>query len=334
MTDFDPRAAAREAFKQGHKKPNGNGAARPGPRIWTSAELLAETFPEPRYLIPGVLPEGLTILAGRPKLGKSWLAFDFGIAVAGGGLALGSVACQPAGVLILSMEDSPRRAKGRLRTLRAIGNTNLSVATQWERMNEGGFDRIRQHLDQNPHCRFVVGDTLARLRPHTSKMRDAYQADCEALEPLQVLASERNIGILAVTHTRKTAADDWLDAVGGTSGITGTADSIMVLKRERGQADAFLFGDGRDMPDYELPLRFDKATCRWSKLEMTAAEAHATSDQAAIIKLLRSMNGAGLLRSQIAAALDRSKQAISNMLRRMEDAGIVEVKGNLWRLTV
>jgi hypothetical protein len=101
--------------------------------------------------------------------------------------------------------------------------------------------------------------------------------------------------------------------------------SLLVLKRERGQADAFLFGTGRDLPDLELPLRFDEETCRWHKLDISAPEARATSDQTAILRALRSACGAGLLQHQIAKMTVRSKQATSQILHRMEDAGLVQL---------
>lgn len=321
--------AARRAKEKQRAKPKPNGADPR--RIWTSAELLAEPFPDLRFVVPDIVPEGLMVLAGRPKLGKSWLLLDWAHAVSAPAPALGKIVCEQGEALVLALEDSPRRLKGRLRQLGAAGNGRLEVTTQWLRSDEGGIDDLRAYLDKHPLCRLIGVDTLAKIRPRTSKNRDAYAADVEALEPLQRLAADRHIAIVCATHTRKAAADDWLDAVTGTSGVTGTADTIAVLKRERGQADAFLFGDGRDIADYEKPLRFDEG--RWRLLDMTGPEARATADQAAIIALLRQRNGAGMLRGQIAAALDRSKTAVSNMLRRMEDAGIVEAKGNLWYLT-
>jgi hypothetical protein len=311
-------------------KPGGNGTAKP--RIWTSAELLAEEFPEPRFIVPEIVPEGLMLLAGRPKLGKSWLLLGWAHAITSNTPALGSITCDQGEALVLALEDSPRRIKGRLRTLGVRGNGHLEVTLQWPRTDEGGIDDLIVYLDKHPACRLVGVDTLAKIRPRTSKHRDAYQADVDALEPLQQLAADRHIGIICATHTRKASADDWLDAVTGTSGVTGTADTIAVLKRERGQADAFLFGDGRDVRDYEIPLRFDEGI--WRKLEMSAPEARATSEQSAILRVLRGACGAGLMRHQIAKMTDRSNHATSNMLRRMEEAGLVEVKGNLWHLTV
>ena len=210
----------------------------------------------------------------------------------------------------------------------------MTVCVTWPRIDEGGIDKIREWLDQHPDARLVVIDTLAKVRPRGIANKDAYQADTDALTELHALANELSIAIVVVHHTRKASADDWLDSISGTTGLTGTADSLLVLKRERGQADAFLFGTGRDLPDVELPLKFDEQTCRWHKLHMAAPEAHATSDQTAVIRVLRAACGAGLMNSQIAKMTDRSKQATGQMLRRMEDAGLVQAKGNLWHLTV
>jgi hypothetical protein len=300
----------------------------------TLAELLAIKFDPVKWIVPDVLCEGLTIFAGRPKLGKSWAVVDWALAVAGEGCAFGTIACEVGEVLLLALEDSKRRLQGRLKKLGVTPNQRITVSVKWPRIDEGGFDAIRAWLDKHPHARLIVIDTLAKVRPRGIPNKDAYQADSDALAELQRLANERAVAIVVVHHTRKAVADDWLDSVAGTTGLTGVADSTIVLKRERGQADAFLFGTGRDLPDYELPLKFDEQTCHWRKLDMAGPEARATADQGAILNALRAACGSGLLRSQIAAMTDRSKQATGNMLRRMEDAGLVEAKGNLWHLTV
>ena len=300
----------------------------------TLAELLKFEFAPVKWIVPDIICEGLTIFAGRPKLGKSWMVVDWALAVIGDRTAFGSIACETGDVLVLALEDSKRRLQGRLKKLAAKPNPRMTVCVEWPRIDEGGVEAIKKWLDQHPEARLIVIDTLAKVRPRGIANKDAYQADTDALTELHALANQRAVAIVVVHHTRKAVADDWLDSISGTTGITGTADSLVVVKRERGQADAFLFGTGRDLPDLEMPLKFEEQTCRWRKLEMSAAEAHATSDQAAILRALRNACGAGLMQHQIAKMTDRSKQATSQMLRRMEDAGLVEVKGNLWHLTV
>ena len=55
-------------------------------------DLLGADLPEPRFAVDGLLPEGLTFMAGAPKLGKWWLCLGLAIAVASGGRALGNIA--------------------------------------------------------------------------------------------------------------------------------------------------------------------------------------------------------------------------------------------------
>jgi AAA domain len=300
----------------------------------TLSTLLGMTFAEVKWVVPEILCEGLSLFAGRPKLGKSWMALDCALAVATSAKALGTIECEPGDVLVLALEDSRRRLRSRLQKLGARASERATFAVKWPRIDEGGLDQIRSWLDQHSEARLVIIDTLVKIRPRNVSTKDAYQADTDALAELHQLANERAIAIVVVHHTRKAAAEDWLDSVAGTTGLTGAADSTIVIKRERGQADAFLFGTGRDLPDYELPLKFNEQTCAWSKLAMSYEEARATSEQAGIIAALRSACGAGLLRGQIAAMTGRSKEAISHALRRMEDAGMVEARGNLWHLTV
>jgi len=81
-------------------------------RIFTAAELVAEELQPVRWVVRGLLPEGVTLLAGKPKLGKSWLALGLGVAVASGGVALGTKPVDRGDVLYLALEDNPQRLQG------------------------------------------------------------------------------------------------------------------------------------------------------------------------------------------------------------------------------
>lgn len=104
-------------------------------RIFSAAELMAEELPPVRWVVPGLLPEGVTLLAGKPKLGKSWLALGLGMAVASGGVALGTKQVECGDVLYLALEDNPRRLQGRLGKMLAGGEApkGLYYATEWPR---------------------------------------------------------------------------------------------------------------------------------------------------------------------------------------------------------
>ena len=93
-----------------------------------------------------------------------------------------------------------------------------------------------------------------------------YSDDYAAVERLKNLADSRSIAFLAVHHLRKMESDDPLDMISGSTGLTGAADSLAILKRERGSADAFLYVTGRDVIENDYALKFDEDFCRWKIL--------------------------------------------------------------------
>jgi RecA-family ATPase len=329
MTTIDLKAARTKLFEEQLKWQDEKKAL---PTMMTADELMGLEFEPAKFVVPDLLCEGLSVFAGKPKLGKSWLALDWVVAISSGGDALGSIPCESGDVLMLALEDNHRRLQARLQMLGAKPSKRLTIALSWPQVDVGGIDDIKKWLDRHKEARLVVIDTLARVRPRAPN-QNAYMADVAALEALHKLGGERGVAILVIHHTRKAVTDDWLESVSGTLGLTGVADSTIVLKRERGQADAFLFGTGRDLADYELPLKFEEGTCRWTKLDMSATEARATGEQTAIIDALRKAAPAGLMRHQIAAITGRSKVAVSHMLNRMESNGVVERKNSFWVLT-
>lgn len=79
-----------------------------------SADALATTVFEPiTCIVPGYIVEGLTLLAGKPKAGKSYLALNIAYAIATGGQVLGAEVEQ-GDVLYLALEDNERRLQRRL----------------------------------------------------------------------------------------------------------------------------------------------------------------------------------------------------------------------------
>jgi hypothetical protein len=233
---------------------------------WTATELLEETFPDPRFAVVDLLPEGLAFMCGAPKLGKSWLGLGVGIAVAAGGRALGKVPVEPGPVLYLALEDSPRRLQSRLRTLLGEDGApeGLHLETEWPRLDNGGADRIDDWLEANPSARLVLIDVWPRIRARADRRTDHFQSDYDAASQLQALATSRGVAIVALFHTRKAEAEDFVETVSGTFGTAAAADTIIVVKRSRGQADATLHVTGRDVSEQELALRFDAQVGTWS----------------------------------------------------------------------
>jgi hypothetical protein len=295
-------------------------------RIFTAAELMTKELPPVRWVVPELLPEGVTLLAGKPKLGKSWLALGLAVAVASGGVALGTKPVERAEVLYLALEDNPRRLQGRLKKMLAGGDAprGLRLATEWPRMDEGGDNLLENWLGVNPHGRLVVVDILKRIRPIASSTRNhsIYDADYESLQSLQDLASEYGAAILVVHHTRKLAAVDPVDEVSGSTGLSGGADGILVLKRDRGRADAYLHVTGREIEEEaELALRWDSNLASWS-LAGDADEYRLSNERQQILGALQ--NAEALMSpKEIAEATDKTVGSVKVLLGEMVKAGQV-----------
>src|SRR5215208_6180202 len=140
------------------------------PTTMSAAELMDKELPPVRWAVSGVLPEGVTILAGKPKMGKSWLALGLCVSVAAGGYALGKIPAECGGALYLGLEDQERRLQRRLKKVLAGENApdGLEVAWSWPRLDQGGVDALRKYLEERPDTRLLVVDTLKKIRPRDS----------------------------------------------------------------------------------------------------------------------------------------------------------------------
>ena len=287
-----------------------------GPKTFTAVDLISKDFKEPVWAIPRVLPEGLTILAGKPKMGKSWMALSLSIAIATGGKALERIRVERAEALYLALEDSERRLKKRLvKLLRgAEVPESLHFQTQWPRFDDGGREELEAWIKQHPRVRLIIVDTFQKLRKVAGRSNNQYAEDYRAAGDIKQLADKYAIPIVLVHHLRKTEAEDIFDMVGGSTGLTGAVDTILVLAKRRGLADGILHITGRDVEERELALNFDANTCNWI-YRGDAKEVQTTKLQQEIFDLLKE-NGEMQLKD-IAEALDKNPSAVRKTLERM-----------------
>lgn len=272
------------AYEQaGHAEKNGH---KPG--TFTAAELLAMELPAPRWAIPDLLPEGVTLLAGKPKLGKSWMSLGMAVAVASGGMALGTKPVEQGEALYLGLEDSHRRLQKRLRKILQgePAPPGLHFHVDWRRMDDGGIDDLHEWLSEHPECRLVIVDTLVRFKPHASGRRSQYDEDRASVDPLGPLAAEHGVALVPVYHLREMESDDPLDMIHGGAGLTGGVDGALILKRKRGRADAFLTADGRDLEEpKEYALNWDSELAAW-RIAGDAEEYRISEQRRAILQKL------------------------------------------------
>jgi hypothetical protein len=272
---------------------------------WTADKLVTAQFPEPRWAIPGIVPEGLSVLAGAPKVGKSWLAMNAAIAVAAGGRALASIPCEPGPVLYLALEDNPRRLQRRIRQVLdgqpAPGGLHLPI--HCPTLTAGGAEQITGWLDYHRNARMVVIDVFAKIRGQIAGS-NAYADDYRATGIAKTIADQYGIAVLLVHHIRKMGSEDFLEQLSGTNGIAGAADTIHVLQRSRGDADGVLHTTGRDVEETERAMRLDERTGTWHLIDGPALDHMIHETRAVILRYVRGHPGAGPKEISDATGLD------------------------------
>ncbi|MGI8425282.1 MAG: AAA family ATPase [Actinomycetota bacterium] len=234
LSDFNDlhRHVGLEAVRSGiEQAARGTAGAPPAPTFITAPNLWRMRHEPTRWAVRQILPEGVTILGGKPKTGKSWFAIGLAVAVGAGGRALGAIEVEAGPVLYLALEDTKRRLTKRLRIL--CGNTippaeQIEFLTDCLRLGSGGEEVLRTWLRDHPTARLVVIDTLPRFRPLTNSKETPYQNDYVVGEYLSRLCVEFQVSILVLGHLRKQPGDDPIDEISGTLGLVGSVDGYMV----------------------------------------------------------------------------------------------------------
>jgi hypothetical protein len=239
------------------------GVPEPRPRVIRggvdAADLLALDLPPLRWIVPDVIPVGTTIIAAPPKIGKSCLVYQVAVEASIGGELLGR-RVKPGSVLYLALEDGELRGQTRLRAAlagRTMPRGRLEVRWDARNIGQGLEEDIGSWLTEHPDAAMVAIDTLGKVRGASDGRRNAYEVDVQALSELQNLFRNRGTALVIVHHARKATSDDFLASVSGTYGITGSADTIVVIRRKRLEEFGTVLVTGRDVADAEIAVRFE-----------------------------------------------------------------------------
>lgn len=312
----------------------GRDSALRAPQTYSAGELLAMDLPEPASIIDGWLYEGMTILAGPPKIGKSWLVLQLAVSIACGARALGQFPCTEGEVLYLALEDGPRRLQDRLS--RVISGdpgitqevlSRIHFRTEWPRMDLGGIGAIGAWLQEHPACVAVFIDTLQRVRAPATAQGTAYQDDSAAMVPIHQLSKAHpGVGVLLIHHTRKSqgaGGGDALEEVSGSLGISGVADATIVLRRPRGEEQGTMEITGRDPVEQRASVKFSQGL--WSYVG-DAADVQETEERQQIIDVLTE-EGRAMQPHEIARAIGKPSGSIRRLVVKMRQTGALRKAG-------
>ena len=224
-----------------------------------SSEYIMNTPMKPiEYCVDGLISQGLFVLAGAPKVGKSWLALDMCLSIAKGEKVLGKeTLCGHA--VYLSLEDSLIRLQNRLYELTDEPSDNLNFAIMAESISNGLPEQIEYCRKRFDDLKIVVIDTLQKVR---NESESSYSSDYKELSVLKSLADKLGIAIVLVHHTRKCSDSDPFNMISGSTGLSGCVDGSMVLiESKRGSRKAKLHCVGRDIENQEINVVFENS--RW-----------------------------------------------------------------------
>ena len=287
-------------------------------------------YPEPEFVISDLLMRGVTILAGRPKIGKSWLALQLALSVARGSRALGRFGVERSGgVLYYGLEESPRRTKSRLRKFINHDEPyleNLGMAYRLPPLLNGGAIEIDKRLAGN-QAELLVIDTLLAVVRETGN-RDLLRSDYNEVKALCEIAEKHRLAVLLIHHLRKMPAGGYaLDAVAGTTGLTASADSIWTLTPET-EGNCKLTVQGRDMEnrDYELVFGKTEPDFGWRVLA-EGAECGLSRERRDILTILQQE---GAKKPSDVARLLGNKNVVTvrRLIQEMSKDGVIRRQSN------
>lgn len=249
--------------------------------------LLEKDLPPISFTIEKILPQGLFIVAGSPKVGKSWLSLDMCVTVANGKEFWGNSATKGT-VLYLALEDSLNRLQSRLKkyTDETVTNSNIHFAIRSHKLGDGLVLQVQDFLQRYPDTQLIIIDTMQRIRSNGND-KNAYVSDYRDMEILRQITSNYKLSLILVTHTRKMDDPDPVNMVSGSTGLVGAADGAFVLdKAKRIGSKAKLTISNRDTESFEYEVNFDKESCRWQFIADVGSEAEETESLDVLIDRL------------------------------------------------
>lgn len=291
----------------------------------SAKDLQAMVLQPMNWIIQALLREGLIVLAGRPKIGKSFLALNMSLAISNGGFALGYFKANKNSVLYVPYEDNYRRLQDRINKMlseerinEAPSNLFIPKDCDFPKMTKEGIEQLENILNSNSDIRMVVVDTLGRAIVRSNKRNsNQFQDEYDFGASLQKIALQRHISILLVHHTTKMKYEDGYDSILGTTGLTASPDSLMLLSKDSNK-DFVLSITGRDIEEKEYSVKFQN--CIWT-MEGEKNKI-LTPEREEIISLFKEFNRP-LKTKEIAEQLNKSEANISKMLGKMVKDGVL-----------
>jgi len=159
-----------------------------------------------------------------------------------------------------------------------------------------------------------------------ARAKGVYDQDYATITPFHKLARDNGLPMLLVHHTNKGAAEDPVMRISGTMGLSGAADTTLVLERAAGSLTGELHIRGRDVAERSVALQFDPDTGCVTLLG-PAEDFRKSEARLDIIKVLKA-NIEPMTPVEIAAAIGKNRSSIRWLLGQMHRKDEISRLGN------
>lgn len=298
-------------------------------------KLKNKNFPPIKWAVDGVIPEGLTVLAGDPKAGKSLMAIDICDAISSGGDAFGKCRCVEGESLYVSLEDPQRRVKERLLQRGSKFSNKFKLVTKGiSELGKEFYKQMDEILIIMPELRCVVIDTMSFIIPKKPSGLSDYDHYYKCLDPLHTWSIDNHVSVILITHTTKSQGvdgDNPFSRIIGSVAIQGTADAMILLSRNHAKilggdeiADGFLTISGREVGQEKYALNFDEELLTWVIRGELRPEDTGLPLNYFIILQIMPQDGSGVTAAEIIKETGKNRNTINSCLRRMVNKGLIE----------
>ena len=293
----------------------------------TAYDLANKDIPDVKWIVPDLIPEGLTLLAGAPKIGKSFFAWNLALAVAEGGIALSEIRIDtPRNVTYMAMEDPEVLLQERLHLMCPEGvpnNVHILDDVLGTKFDNEGLELVGDYI-QETESELLIVDTWGHVKPNPQiKSGTSYDNDYAAMIPVLRFTHERNIAVILVTHTTKGKdVDNPYNDIQGSAGMQAGCDSMLMITREQG--NPMLRVMGRRILEAEYAMTLDDGI--W-KLEGDADEFKMHEEQRTLLTFIRDAGEEGIKQRALVDLTGRKQGNVSNSLKAMLENGIISRHG-------
>ena len=279
-------------------------------------------LPKRNFCVQTLPPEGISMLGGAPKVGKSWMVLFIALQVATG-QPIWNLPTKQGTVLYLALEDSLSRLQERLNRLTDDAPASLYFTTTAGKVDDELCMQISKFILEHPDTALVIIDTFQLVR--SNGVESSYANDYEEVRELKALADDLKISLLLVHHLRKQGDSYALNKLSGTTGISGAMDAVFILDQSKRNANgATLFCTGRDIENREIEIQLKKENCEWelkgdSLEEPTLSQPEEITLLIEMMKQLQSFDGGNTEFAELFHSFsgkDISAKALKQMMNR------------------